>query len=70
MPRHNNGVKYVRQVYQTNCDSKRKYKNEREAVETAKYQMLIHPNLELDVYKCQFCCSWHLTRQIKLHKSN
>lgn len=70
MPRKNNGIQYVRQVYQKSCDSKRKYNSEREAVETGKYQMLIHPDLELDVYKCQLCNHWHLTRQIKSNKSN
>jgi hypothetical protein len=70
MPRRNNGPKYIRQVYQKSCDSKRKYNSEREAIETGKYQMLIHPELELDVYKCQLCNKWHLTRQVKSQRSN
>jgi len=61
MPRRNNGAKYVRQIFVRNCDSKRQYKNEREAKQTAEYQMLIHQNLELSVYKCDMCNYWHLT---------
>jgi len=66
MPRRNNGVKYIRQVYQRNCDSKRRYKNEQEARQTADYQMLLNQDLELSVYKCDMCNFWHLTSNKKI----
>ena len=61
MPRQNNINKHIRRVYQKSCNSKRCYKNEKEAKATADYQMLIHQNIELAVYKCNECIYWHLT---------
>ena len=66
MPRKNRPIKYTRSsVTINNCDSKRRYNSEREAINTAEYQMLINQNLELAVYKCDMCFKWHLTRQTK-----
>jgi hypothetical protein len=49
----------------TNCEvtGKRKYLSEREAQETAAYQMT-QPNApkELKAYLCNWCETWHLTK--------
>ena len=45
-----------------NCDKKRKYRTEKQALESADYQMLINQGLELSVYKCERCRMWHLTK--------
>lgn len=62
MPRKNRQIKHGRLVIINNCVLKRKFRNEREAQKAADYQMLINMNLELSVYKCDFCGMWHLTR--------
>lgn len=49
----------------SNCDKKRRFTSEREANKAAEYQMLVKPELELFVYKCDLCGGWHLTRQTK-----
>jgi len=65
MPRRNKSIKYIKTIFSYDCSDKRKYANEREAKETAEYQMLINPDLQLATYKCELCHKWHLTRQIK-----
>jgi len=62
MPRKNKTIKH--QSYSTDslfC-TKRRYRNEKEAIDAAEYQMLKDMNLELTVYKCDLCKYWHLTR--------
>jgi hypothetical protein len=44
------------------CDEKRKHRSERDALDAASLQMLMHPELDLSVYKCDQCGKWHLTR--------
>jgi len=63
MPRKNNAVPHTPFLFVSQCQNKRRFKNEKEAIEAAEYQMLIKPTLELSVYKCEFCSGWHLTRQ-------
>ncbi len=63
MPRKNNTLFHARFHFISGCQNKRKFRNEREALEAAEYQMLIKPSLELSVYKCDVCGGWHLTRQ-------
>lgn len=66
MPRKNHQIKHRRVEYVlTGCDTKRKYRNENEAEKVAEVQMLINQNLELGVYKCQYCSYWHLTNITK-----
>lgn len=64
MPRHNQQIKHIRLV-SNNCQPKRQFLNEREAIKAAEFQMLIKPNLELSTYQCNICKKWHLTRQPK-----
>ncbi|MEI7918152.1 MAG: hypothetical protein WCH58_02105 [Candidatus Saccharibacteria bacterium] len=66
MPRHNQQIQHTKAKSNDNCQSKRQYLTERQANETAEYQMLINPDLELSVYKCNLCFKWHLTRQPKV----
>ena len=64
MPRRNNQIKHIRLIQPTNnCQSKRAYKNEKEAIKAAELQMLMDFKLELDTYKCVVCYKWHLTRR-------
>lgn len=51
----------------SNCQKKRHFKSEKEAIFAADFQMLQDMNLELSVYKCSDCNLWHLTRNI-IHK--
>ena len=46
------------------CSGKNCYKNEVEAIKIAKEQELLNWNqgLELKVYRCHICNSYHLTR--------
>jgi hypothetical protein len=68
MPRRNQQIKYVRSVINIRtCDSKRRFINQRKAVEAAEYQMLIKNDLELEVYQCDVCFGWHLTRSKNNH---
>lgn len=54
-----------------NCEvtGKRKYLSEREALETAAHQLTI-PNApkQLRAYLCNWCESWHLTKDAGKHK--
>jgi hypothetical protein len=63
MPRKNNAPKHAPFHFASNCQAKRRFTSEREAQATADHQMLIKPDLELTVYKCELCGGWHLTRQ-------
>lgn len=51
-----------------NCKSKKRYISEQKATYEAESKMLQDQNLELSVYKCDFCLGWHLTRGKKLFK--
>ncbi|HMH70592.1 MAG TPA: hypothetical protein VK502_04275 [Candidatus Saccharimonadales bacterium] len=65
MPRQNNTQKHQPFRLARNCEDKRRFRSEKDALETAEHQMLINPGLELGVYKCHFCSNWHLTSQAK-----
>jgi len=65
MPRRNKQIKHIRLIVNDNCQSKRRYLNEREALKTAEFQMLVNPGLSLSTYKCDICQGWHLTRLTK-----
>lgn len=64
MPRRNRPIKHIYEklVINDNCNPKRKFGSEYEALRAAEYQMLINFDLELAVYKCDTCRKWHLTR--------
>ncbi len=63
MPRKNRQIKHIPLRIVNNCDKKRKFKDEKKALEAAEYQMLINPGLEIGVYQCPMCRMWHLTRK-------
>lgn len=65
MPRRNNTPVHAPFRFNRSCDTKRRFKTEREAAAAAEYQMLIKPDLELSAYKCDQCGGWHLTRQAR-----
>jgi hypothetical protein len=44
------------------CNSKRRFATKKLAEAAAEYQMLLKPELDLDVYVCGQCGGWHLTR--------
>lgn len=44
------------------CREKRRFPTEKQARYAADTQELTQPDLELDVYQCQQCRGWHLTR--------
>ena len=70
MTRKNKQIKHTRVTFMNNCQPKRKYSNEKEALNAAEYQMLLDVNLELSIYKCDICNKWHLTRnQAKISKT-
>lgn len=50
-----------------NCDDKKWYKSEVEALDAAQQGMFDHMNIELGVYQCHICGNWHLTQ---LNKEN
>jgi len=62
MPRRNQQNLHKKITFINNCQPKRKFNNEKEAIKAAEYQMLIDINLDLSVYKCDICNKWHLTR--------
>lgn len=64
MPRKNKTTKHQPYTFNNLFCVKRKYKNEKEALSAAEFQMLQDMNLELSVYKCDLCKFWHLTRNI------
>lgn len=63
MPRRNKSIKYLPIAFPNGCDLKRKFSSKYLAGETAEYQMLINPTLQLFVYQCDLCHKWHLTRR-------
>ena len=63
MPRKNSTQKHVPFRFASNCQTKRRFASEKEAVSAADHQMLVRHDLELTVYKCELCGGWHLTRQ-------
>ncbi|MDB5165493.1 MAG: iviTM7 [Candidatus Saccharibacteria bacterium] len=63
MPRRTKSTPHHPFRFASNCDQKRRFDTEKKARDAAEYQMLIKPELELDVYKCELCGGWHLTRQ-------
>lgn len=65
MPRRNNTPVHKPFLFTPSCSQKRRFLKEREALDAAEHQMLIKPNLELSVYKCEHCGGWHLTRQTR-----
>lgn len=65
MPRRNKPIQHNRLVITNNCQPKKQFINEKDALKAAEYQMLVTPNLELSVYQCDTCGKWHLTRQNK-----
>ncbi|MET0979802.1 MAG: hypothetical protein ABWX90_00935 [Candidatus Saccharimonadales bacterium] len=65
MPRRNQTPQHQPFHFASNCQQKRRFSTEREAVAAAEYQMLLKPDMELSVYKCELCGGWHLTRRTK-----
>jgi hypothetical protein len=63
MPRRTKSTPHQPFRFGSSCEQKRRFGTERQAKEAAEYQMLIKPDLELAVYKCELCGGWHLTRQ-------
>ena len=45
------------------CRTKRRFANEVVAKREAETRELINYDLKLNVYRCQYCQGWHLTRQ-------
>jgi hypothetical protein len=62
MPRKNKAPEYQKTNFYIQCISKKRYKNENEALKTAEIQILQNSGLELSAYKCDNCSFWHLTR--------
>lgn len=62
MPRRNYPKPHIPFTPPKSCEEKRKYRSEKDALDAASLQMLMHPSLELSVYKCDQCGKWHLTR--------
>lgn len=65
MPRRNKTIKHDRFEVKNNCVGKRKFQSEQQAKQGAEYQMLINQINEFAVYKCEYCCKWHLTTDKK-----
>lgn len=63
MPRRNNTQPHQRFEFVSACANKRRFASEKLAREAAEHQMLVKPELELAVYKCELCGGWHLTRR-------
>jgi len=64
MPRKNKSIKHQPFSFSNLFCTKKKYRNEKEALDAAEFQMLQYMNLELSVYKCDMCRYWHLTRGV------
>ena len=45
-----------------NCTTKKRFKTEKEAAECADY-LCSTQNVYVDIYRCNICDGWHLTRQ-------
>lgn len=54
---------YIAPTPHVACREKRRFHTEKTAKEAADIQTLQHINLELDVYQCNYCRGWHLTRK-------
>jgi len=65
MPRKNNTPKHQAFRFASNCDKKRRFGSEKEALQALEYQALLKPDLELSIYKCELCGSWHFTSNSK-----
>ena len=65
MPRKNTHQKnkFQRFEFISTCQNKKAYKSETEAKKSAEYQMILNRDLDLKVYYCKTCDSWHLTKQ-------
>ncbi|MNH50306.1 hypothetical protein D3C73_19180 [compost metagenome] len=62
MPRKNGTPKHIPFRFASNCQTKRRFRSEKEALSAADHQMLTQSNLTLNIYKCELCGGWHLTR--------
>lgn len=49
--------------YSLPCEGKNQYSSEKEAQGAADYHMLENMNVELEVYQCNVCSYWHMTRK-------
>ena len=63
MPSKNKSISHQTYAAEGIFCTKRKYRNEKEALKAAEFQMLQDMSLELSVYKCDLCKYWHLTRR-------
>lgn len=63
MPRKNKVVKHTPYIFTNHEAGKTRYSTKREAEKAADYQMLLHQNLELYVYKSDLDGGWYLTRK-------
>jgi hypothetical protein len=63
MPRRNQTPTHQPFRFVSNCQNKRRFDNEKQALDAADHQMLVNPNIVLSVYKCELCGGWHLTRR-------
>jgi hypothetical protein len=61
MPRQNKTIPHQPLRTNNSCSSKRRYISEQQALDTADYQMLLNPTVQLAVYHCDQCGGWHLT---------
>lgn len=62
MPRRNKTVQHDRFQPAASCSNKRKFRNRIDAENQVELQALEQPALNLEVYQCDKCGSWHLTR--------
>lgn len=61
MPRRHKSTRHTPYA-PTGC-AKKRYPSKAAAIRAAELQELMHPHLDLSVYQCPSCASWHLTRQ-------
>ncbi len=66
MPRKNKTIKHHSLPTEKFLCDKKRYKNEKDALDAAKNQTLEKMSLELSVYKCDLCGYWHLTRSVNI----
>ncbi|MDN5275799.1 MAG: hypothetical protein JWN33_448 [Candidatus Saccharibacteria bacterium] len=52
-------------VFNLPCEKKTAYKTEADAVAAADHRMLENMSVDLEVYQCNVCNQWHLTRAKK-----
>lgn len=62
MPRRNRTVQHDRFQMAPSCINKRKFRNRIDAERQIELQTLEQPSLDLEVYQCEQCGNWHLTR--------